>query len=168
MKPVEMKHATTLVTACIVLLCVLISGCTLPFGTAPAPTPAPTPVITTVPATVLPTVSTPAPARTDGPVETMPAAQQVNVELSKDRPTSEIHLLYQGGPGDVFTQKIVMRVYTSNTTYEDYTMSNGKKPIPGDEIVAPGTRGADRCEVFVTAGGIRYKVLDQLAVEGRY
>jgi hypothetical protein len=98
----------------------------------------------------------------------MPGPQQVNLELTKDRPTSEIHLSYQGGPGDVFTQKIVLRVYSSATAYQEYVMSDGRKPIPGNEIVAPGTRGSDRCVVFVTSGGYVYKVLDQQAVVGRY
>ena len=91
----------------------------------------------------------------------MPPAQEVNLLLTKDRPTSELHLLYQGGPGDVFTQKIVMRVYTSNTSWQEYVMSDGRKPIPGDEIVAPGTRLGDRCAVYVYSAGTRYKVIDE-------
>ena len=61
-----------------------------------------------------------------------------------------------------------MRVYSSDTAYQEFEMSDGKKPLPGDEIVVPGTRGKDRCEVFVVAGGIRYKVLDDFAVGGGY
>jgi hypothetical protein len=97
----------------------------------------------------------------------MPSAQQVNLLLTKDRPTSELHLLYQGGPGDIFTQKIVMQVYTSNTTYQEFVMSGGEKPIPNDEIVAPGTRGGDRCVVFVYSAGTRYKVMDEQVFAAR-
>jgi hypothetical protein len=40
-------------------------------------------------------------------------------------------------------------------------MSKGRKPAAGDEIIAPGTRGKDRCEVFVISAGARYKVIDE-------
>jgi hypothetical protein len=98
----------------------------------------------------------------------MPGDQQVNVVLSKDRPTSEIHLQYQGGPGERFTNKILMRVYTSDGTSTEYVMSDGKKPLPGDEIIVQGTKANDRCEVFVISAGVRYKVLDELALGGGY
>jgi hypothetical protein len=88
--------------------------------------------------------------------------------LSKDRPTSEIHLLYQGGPGEIFVDAILMRVYTSESVFREYAMSNGRKPLKGDEIVAPGRRGNDRCEVFVISSGTRYKVLDEPAIGGGY
>lgn len=158
-----MTRTTIVLVVLAVLLCVLASGCTTP---APAATPAPTteatPVPTPVPTeepVIAPIVSA---APTTEPVVMMPTAQRVDVALTKDRPTSEIHLLYNGGPGDVFTNKIVMRVYSPAGDYTEYVMSNGKKPIPGDEIVATGTRGGDRCEVFITSGGIQYKVMDQL------
>jgi len=159
-----MTRTTIVLVVLAVLLCVLASGCT---STAPVATPAPTTEATAVP-TPVPTeapviATTVSAAPTTEPIVMMPTAQQVNLALTKDRPTSEIHLLYEGGPGDVFTQKIVMRVYTSATEYTEYVMNNGKKPIPGNEIVAPGTRGNDRCEVFVTSGGIRYKVMDEPA-----
>jgi len=47
-------------------------------------------------------------------------------------------------------------------------MSNGKQPILNDEIVAPGTRGGDRCEVFVISSGTRYKVMDEVLYAGMY
>jgi hypothetical protein len=61
-----------------------------------------------------------------------------------------------------------MRVYTSETEYTEYIMSEGRKPVPGDEIIAPGTRGGDRCEVFVISAGTRYKVMDKLVYAGMY
>ena len=61
-----------------------------------------------------------------------------------------------------------MRVYTSDGVYQEYLMSNGKKPIAGDEIIAPGTRGGDRCEVFVISAGTRYKVMDEPVYGGMY
>jgi hypothetical protein len=168
-KPLGMKHIKTLILAMVILVCVFSSGCTSGSGTSatPVPTPSPAPVLTTVPVieTTLPAAP---PVPTTEPIQIMPADQQVNVLLTKDRPTSEIHLQYQGGPGERFVNKVLMRVYTSDTVYQEYVMSDGKKPLPGDEIVVMGTRGKDRCEVFVVAAGIRYKVLDDFAVGGGY
>jgi len=156
-----MKPFLIPIAALVILSCVLISGCTSGTGTAPATTAAPVPVITSVPATTAGPV-TPVPAVThDEPVLQMPSAQEVNLALTKDRPTSELHLLYQGGPGEKVTQKIMMWVYAADGTYTEYLMSEGKKPIPGDEIVAPGTRNGDRCVAFVWSAGTRYKVLDE-------
>ena len=43
-------------------------------------------------------------------VQLLPVAQQIHLDLTKDRPTSEIRLSYQGGPGDVFTQKVMYKM----------------------------------------------------------
>jgi hypothetical protein len=114
------------------------------------------------------TVPTPLPVPTTERVRALPAERQVSLVLTKDRPTSEIHLQYQGGPGEIVLTRVWMRVYTSETEYQEYVMSNGRKPIPGDEIVAPGTRLPDRCEVFVTSAGFRYKVMDEYVAGGMY
>jgi hypothetical protein len=121
-------------------------------------------------ATELPTtaVTTATPAPTPEPVQALPAERQVNLLLTKDRPTSEIHLLFQGGPGEIYVTRIIMRVYTSDVAYLEYIMSKGSKPIPGDEIIAPGTRSGDRCEVFVISAGSRYKVIDERVYGGMY
>ncbi len=160
-----MKRGIILIFALVTLMAVLSSGCTT--GSAPVPpTPAvPVTVIATEPVTL---TATPPTVPTTEPLQTLPRERQVNLELTKDRPTSEIHLLFQGGPGEIFTTKILMRVYAADGTFTEYVMSNGKKPIPGDEIVAPGTRGNDRCEVFVVSAGTRYKVMDEPAPGGGY
>ncbi len=98
----------------------------------------------------------------------MPEQQKVNLVLTKDRPTSEIHLLYQGGPGDLSVNRIMMRVYSTEGVYHEYIMSNGRKPLPGDEIIVPGTRSGDRCEVFVISAGTRFKVMDERVYGGMY
>ena len=162
-----MKRVILPVLVLVVLLCVLSSGCTTGSGTPPAtpvPTPALTPLLTQEP-TPVPVVIT---TQTTEPIQIMPTDQQVNVLLTKDRPTSEIHLQYQGGAGERFVNKVLMRVYAADGTNQEYAMSDGKKPLPGDEIVVMGTRGKDRCEVFVVAAGIRYKVLDDYAIGGGY
>ena len=163
-----MKPVKILMLTLVILLCVLSSGCTTSSGTNTPATAVPTPVPTTVPVIVTPPPPTPSAVPTTERIQFLPNDQQVNVLLTKDRPTSEIHLQYQGGPGERFTNKIMMRVYASDGTYTEFVMSDGKKPLPGDEIVVPGTREKDRCEVFVISAGVRYKVLDDFAVGGGY
>jgi hypothetical protein len=167
-KPPAMKHTKILITGLVILLCVLSSGCTSSSGTTAPATPALTPVLTQAPATVPVTIATAVPTATTELIRVMPTDQQVTVLLTKDRTTTEIHLQYQGGAGERFVNKIMMRVYSPDGTYQEFLMNDGKKPLPGDEIVVPGTKGKDRCEVFVTAAGIRYKVLDDYAVGGGY
>ncbi len=164
-KPPAMRCVVILVSALLLVLCAFLTGCTT--GTeAPAPaTTVPTPSPTTVPVIV---TTTPVPVLTWEKIRPLPEERQVNLVLTKDRPTSEIHLLYQGGPGEIFTNRIIMRVYSSETAYQEYVMSDGKKPIPGDEIIAPGTRSGDRCEVFVISAGSRYKVMDEVVYGGMY
>lgn len=152
-----------MLAAALVLLPVILSaGCTSDTGPAPAATtPVPVTIITPAPTTRPEPVVTATVVPDSGAVQVMPSAQQVNLDLTKDRPTSRIILSYQGGPGEMFTQKISLRVYTSDTVYQDYVMRDGKKPLPGDEVIAPGTRGGDRCVVFVQSAGTTYKVIDE-------
>jgi hypothetical protein len=155
----------------VLLLCLLSAGCTGVqfidgFLATPTPTPLPPPV--TVTHTTVAATTVPPPVTTIERPRALPPERKVNLVLTKDRPTSEIHLLYQGGPGELYLTRITMRVYTSETVYQEYIMSNGRKPLPGDEIVAPGTRSGDRCEVFVISAGTRYKVIDELVYGGMY
>lgn len=168
--------------ALLVIICILAAGCTdlsrelrTPPTYAAVPPPSPTtpilPAATTMrtmtPVAAPPSTSAQIPAAE--PIRPLPPDRQVALLLTKDRPSSEISLLYQGGPGDPYVQRIQMRVYAAdNTTYKEYMMDNGRKPVPGDEIVAPGTRGGDRCEVFVISGGTRYKVMDEPEYAGMY
>jgi len=163
-----MTHLIFLIPAFLILLCIFFSGCTTDSGTPAPVTTVPTSVLTVKPTTapVVVTPSTTVP--TIEPIQKLPPERQVNLVLTKDRPTSEIHLLYQGGPGDILITRVIMRVYTSDGVYQEYLMSNGKKPIAGDEIIAPGTRGGDRCEVFVISAGTRYKVMDEPVYGGMY
>ncbi|OPX62593.1 MULTISPECIES: hypothetical protein [unclassified Methanoregula] len=164
----------TFVVVLTLLVLVLAAGCTSEddggLSATPTMVPLPPTTVTTIPVTEPPTpvVTTPTPTQTTEPVQKLPAERQVNLLLTKDRPTSEIHLLFQGGPGEIYVTRIIMRVYTSDVAYQEYIMSKGSKPIPGDEIVAPGTRSGDRCEVFVISAGSRYKVIDERVYGGMY
>jgi hypothetical protein len=167
-KPPFMKRAVLLMFALLTLVCALFSGCSTDSGAPPPATTAPVTEMTTVPVTVTLSTPAPTPAPTTERIRPIPAERQVNLVLTKDRPTSEIHLQYQGGPGEIYTNRVTMRVYTSATEYTEHIMSNGKKPIPGDEIVVQGTRSGDRCEVFVISAGSRYKVMDEQVYGGMY
>lgn len=164
-----MKYAHILpLVVVVVLLLVLASGCITITGTPASTTQVPTLSPATEPVTETVTPVPPSTPPIPEPIQVMPRERQVTVLLTKDRPTSEIHLQYQGGPGELFVNKILMRVYSSDTVYQEYAMSGGKKPLVGDEIVVMGTRGQDRCEVFIISSGTRYKVLDAPALGGGY
>ena len=159
-----MKRVLFLLSALMILMSAFFSGCTSDTATPPPATTVPP----TEPSRVPVSVTMPTPAPTTERIQMLPVERQVNLVLTKDRPTSEIHLQYQGGPGEIYLTRVTMRVYTTDTEYQEYIMSNGKKPVPGDEIIVQGTRGGDRCEVFVISAGTRFKVMDQPVFGGMY
>lgn len=139
------------------VLCALFAGCTSPTGSVITPaattlsTPPPTPP--TPEATVIPTPL---------PVETLPAEQDVDLVLSKQRPDSSIHLLYNGGKGEVFVQNIMIKVTLSNGQVVQQYMNDGnRKPRRGDELVIEGTRGTDFVQVYLTSAGRTYKIREE-------
>jgi hypothetical protein len=152
-----MKRTIFLSVFILIVVCALLAGCTSPTSAVikPAETPEPTPPpsLSTSVATV---VATP------NAVETLPSEQFVDLVLSKQRPDSSIHLLYNGGKGEVFVQNIFLRVTRSDGTVSEQYMNDGtRKPRRGDELVIEGTRGNDRAEVFVTTAGRTYKIIDK-------
>ncbi len=148
---------TTIAATCIALLfCALFAGCTSP--TQAEIKPVATTVATTVPApiTTVAEVTT-----TFESVVSLPPNMMVNLVLSKDRPTSQIHLLYNGGTGEIFVQNVRMKVTRSDGTVTDELMDGGNQPKRGDELIVQGTKTGDHCEVWVTTAGKIYKVIDQ-------
>jgi hypothetical protein len=156
-----MKCLSTFISILILLLLLICSGCT---NTPKIPP------ITSVPTTKLPSTITTIPSIAANPVplRTLPSELDVDLQLSKDRTNSDITLHYNGGPGLLFVQKIMMRVTRSDGTVEEQYLNGGKKPNQGNEIVVPGTRGSDWCEVFVTTNGITYKVIDEHLIVGGF
>jgi len=139
------------------VLCALLSGCTSPTGSVITPAATtlstPPPTLPTSEATIIPTPL---------PVETLPAEQDVDLVLSKQRPDSSIHLLYNGGKGEVFVQNIMMKVTLSNGQVVQQYMNDGnRKPRRGDELVIEGTRGTDLVQVYLTSAGRTYKVREE-------
>jgi len=99
------------------------------------------------------------------PVETLPAEQAVDLVLSKQRPDSSIHLLYNGGKGEVYVQNIMMKVtLSSGQVIQQYMNDGNRKPRRGDELVIEGTRSADFVQVYLTSAGRTYKVKEESLV----
>lgn len=153
-----MKFSIILSATVLLVFCALLAGCTSPTASElkPAETPVPTSVPTPVSSSVATVVATPE------AVETMPAEQFVDLTIQKQRPDSSIHLIYNGGKGEIFVQNILLKVTLGNGNVVEHYMNDGnRKPRRGDELVIEGTRGTDQVQVFVTSAGKTYKVIDQ-------
>jgi hypothetical protein len=159
-----MKYPIILSATVMLVLCALLAGCTSP--TASELKPAETPVPTTLSPISIPAVTVVA---TPKAIETLPQEQFVDLVISKQRPDSSIHLLYNGGKGEVFVQNILLKVtLSSGEVVEKYMNDGNRKPRRGDELIVEGTRGTDRVEVFVTTAGKTYKVIDQPVLNSYY
>ncbi|MGA2120498.1 MAG: hypothetical protein ABSG49_00475 [Methanoregula sp.] len=151
-----MKYALIPAVLAGLVLCALSAGCTSPTQTEIKPVETAT-LPTAVPTTFISTV-----VATPVPVETLPAEQYVDLQLSKERPDYTLHLIYNGGKGEGNVVNILMKATLSDGTVVEKYMNDGQRqPRRGDEIIIQGTRGSDRVEVFVTSAGRTYKVLDQ-------
>ncbi len=152
-----MKTTIILLVLLGLCLCALSAGCTGPTQAEikPAETTLPAP-LTTIPTSAGTVIATPL------AVETLPVEQYVDINVEKQRPDATIHLLYNGGKGEVFVQNIMMRVTRSDGTVEEKFLNNGAiKPRRGDELIIEGTRGVDQVAVFLTSAGKTYKIYDK-------
>ena len=151
-----MKYATFLAAAGLVLL-ILSAGCTSPtqVGISPAETP------TQVPPVLPPTPETTV-IEKPVPVETLPVEQFVDIRVTKERPDASIHVLYNGGKGEMFLQSIYVVVTRSDgQVIEQYMNDNTRKPRRGDELVIQGSRGSDQVQVYLTSANKVYKFIDE-------
>jgi hypothetical protein len=152
-----MKNSLVLSATVMLVLCALLAGCTSPTASEIKPAETPTP---TVPPTISTSVATV--VATPDAVETLPPENFVDLQISKQRPDSSIHLLYNGGKGEIAVQNILLKVtHPDGTVAEQYMNDGARKPRRGDELVMDGTRGMDQVQVFVTSSGRTYKVIDQ-------
>jgi hypothetical protein len=152
-----MKNIIILLASLGLMLCALSAGCTSPTQTEIKT------IETTVPVP-LTTTSTPAATVISTPVaiETLPAEQYVDIQVEKQRPDATIHLLYNGGKGEIFVQSVMMRVTRSDGTVEEkFLNDNTRKPSRGDELVIDGSRNIDQVAVFLTSAGKTYKIFDK-------
>ncbi|MFA5348123.1 MAG: hypothetical protein WC294_08295 [Methanoregula sp.] len=154
-----MKCTPILLAIGSLIFCALFAGCTSPTQVEIKPSqtttlPTPPPTTSTSTATV---VSTPL------AVETLPAEQAVDIVVYKQRPDATIHMVYNGGTGEMFVQNIMMRITRSDRTVaeEKYLNDGTRRPQRGDELVMDGSRGTDQVAVFVTSSGTTYKIYDK-------
>jgi hypothetical protein len=160
MKALSMKISLVMLAVPGLIFCALFAGCTSPTGAEIQP--AGTALITQPPTLATSGIAV---IPTPLPVETLPAEQDVDLVLSKQRPDSSIHLLYNGGKGEVFVQNIMMKVTLSNGNVVQQYMNDGnRKPRRGDELVIEGTRGTDLVQVYLTSAGRTYKVREESLV----
>jgi hypothetical protein len=152
-----MKYAN-LAAACVVLFfCALFAGCTSPTQAEIKP------VASVIPTTALP-VTTETVVETTTTLESvvpLPDELYVDLQLTKDRPTSKIHLLYNGGTGEIFVQNVTMKVTRSDGTVTYESMDGGLQPKKLDELIVQGTKTGDHCEVWVATAGKVYKIIDE-------
>jgi hypothetical protein len=152
-----MKSIIILLASLGLMLCALSAGCTSPTPAeiTPQETPVPTPS-PTIPATPVSLMPTPL------AIETLPVEQYVDINVEKQRPDATIHLLYNGGKGEIFVQNVMMKVTRSDGTVEEKFLNDGtRKPRRGDELVIDGTRGVDQVAVYLTSAGKTYKIYDK-------
>ncbi|MFY9799764.1 MAG: hypothetical protein WAK10_00790 [Methanoregula sp.] len=157
-----MKSIIILLVSLGLILCALSVGCTSPTQAEikPVETTVPTPLPTTPPSMV---TSIPA------AIGTLPVEQYVDIQVEKQRPDATIHLLYNGGKGEIFVQSVMMRVTRSDGTVEEKFLNDDtRKPRRGDELVMDGTRGVDQVAVFLTSAGTTYKIFDKPLVSPTY
>jgi len=154
-----MKYTITLIAALGLVLCALSAGCTSPTQAEIKPLET---TVTTLPTITSASSSTSTVVSTPVAVETLPAGQNVNIHIEKQRPDATIHLLYNGGEGEMFVQNIMMRVTRSDgQVVEKYLNDGNRKPRQGDELVIDGTRGSDHVVVFLTSAGKTYKIYEE-------
>ena len=165
-----MKCVLILVVALGLVICALSAGCTSPTQveikpletTVPTPPPA-TSTSTSTSSSTATVISTPA------AVETLPAGQNIDIQVEKQRPDATIHILYNGGEGEMFVQNIMMRVTRSDGQVEEHYLNDGTgKPSRGDELVMAGTRGSDQVVIFLTSAGKTYRIFDKPLVSPYY
>jgi len=155
-----MNQTASLAAAAGLLILVLITGCTSPTGTgfpAPVTQATPSPLPSTVPVTSV--------TATPVAVATLPEEQFVDVSVTKERPDASIHLLYNGGKGEMFVQNILLVVTRSDgRVIQEYLNDNSRKPRRGDELVVQGTRGTDQVQVYIRSSNTVYKIIDESLV----
>ena len=154
-----MKSTPILLAMAVLVVCALSAGCTSPTQVEIKPAETTAVVTTQPPATSTATVTV---VSTPLAVETLPAEQAVDIVVDKQRPDATIHLVYNGGMGEIFVQNVMMRVTGSDGQVNERYLNDGtRKPRRGDELVMDGTRGTDRVAVFLTSAGKTYKIYDK-------
>jgi hypothetical protein len=94
-------------------------------------------------------------------VTDLPPANAVDIGIEKDRVYNTITVTFIGGRGQVLVKNILVRVTTSDGRAEQKNIPIGNQVSTGASVDMKGTQGSDRVEVFVTLGGVMYKLKDE-------
>ena len=89
-------------------------------------------------------------------------ATAVDIGIDKDRVYNTITVTFVGGPGQALVSNILVRVTTSEGLVQQKNFPTNAAGIgTGASVDLTGTKGSDRVEVFVTQGGVMYKLRDE-------
>jgi hypothetical protein len=113
--------------------------------------------VTAIPATAQKTVADSLPQE----VAILSPDYAVDIGIDKDRVYNTITVTFNGGRGQVLVKNILVRVTTSDGITEQKYLPVGNQVAIGSSIDMKGSHGPDRVEVFVTLGGVTYKVKDE-------
>jgi len=157
-----MNGRIAIVPILIVVAAALAAGC----ATTPGPTPTPTvPPATTTPGT---TATVPVQTPVDlvpGPTVTVPPAFDVGIDVIRDSNTysRKITVIFQGGKGQLLTQRVDVTVTHDDGTRESKSITRPENGsiIAGSSVNFTGTYN-DRIEVTVTINGVAYKIYDKV------
>ncbi len=151
-------HRKILFTILTFLVCAgaAFTGCSTVPGIPPSTT-----MPTTVPTTAAPvtpvTTVTPRPMVTDS----VPPQYSIDVSIDKDRVYNTITVTFNGGPGQVFVQRIQATVTSADGAVTTKDIPFTGQISGGASVQFEGTKGQDRVEVYATINGQTYKIKDE-------
>jgi len=103
-----------------------------------------------------------------GPVVTLPPGYEAEVQVNKNTIATNpyIDVIYRGGKGQIFLQKMFVQVQTSEGKVEtgELVRPEGGQISVGDKVRLMGTTGTDRVIVTATVPALNgdFKILDEL------
>ncbi|MDD1664827.1 MAG: hypothetical protein LUQ32_05690 [Methanomicrobiales archaeon] len=134
-------------------------------GPGPTPTPTPTPEMTTPPATVETPPATIPGSLEPGPTVTVPPNFEIAIDVLRDSNTytRKIAVIFQGGKGQLLTQRIDVKVTHEDGTTESKSITRPESGSiqAGSTVIFTGTY-LDRVEMTATINGVPYKIYDEL------
>jgi hypothetical protein len=159
-----MNWRIAIIPLLMVLAAALGAGCTTSPGPAPETTPATT--VTQPPATTMTLAPvTPGNCLETGPTDTVDPRFEVIFDVVRD-PVSlnkRITVIFQGGKGQLHTQRIDATITRSDCTSETKSILRPESgSIQAGSSVSFNGSDRDRIEVTATINGVPYKVIDQV------
>jgi hypothetical protein len=159
-----MNWRIALIPILLVLAAALGAGCTGTPGPAPTPTPTTGVTMTTQPGTVPPTTLSES-CIVPSPTVTVPPVLMVGVDVIRNPVTlnKQITVIFQGGKGQLLTQRVDVTVTHEDCTSETKSITRPESGsiIAGSSVTFNGS-DQDRVEVTVTINGVPYRIIDKV------